>query len=206
MLTENKAGNIELPRRSFVGIAAALMTIAAILTIAGVFAGIQLTKHNVASIDSDQVSLEQQLVELKADSAARGTSISLATGYVDGSAEGLFVLDHLTGNLQCWLINTRTGSVGGIYRANVASDMNLDQVAEADYVMVTGSMDFAGGRVGRLRPGLCICYVADSNSGAVVCYGIQFDKTAFAEGVVQESELIVITGGVARGAAVERDQ
>ena len=42
-------------------------------------------------------------IELAAGTAARTKSLSMATGLIDNNVEALFVLDHLTGNLQCWL-------------------------------------------------------------------------------------------------------
>ena len=65
---------------------------------------------------ADKESGRQQPIVLNAETAASGKSISMATGLVDRQrlVEGMFILDHLSGRLQCWLVNPRTGEIGGI--------------------------------------------------------------------------------------------
>jgi hypothetical protein len=146
-------------------------------------------------------------IELKAGTAARTKSMSLATGLVDNNAEALFVLDHVSGNLQCWLLNSRTGAVGAIYTANVASDlMTAGKTGEPDYVMTTGDFYFTGNTTGNLAPGKSVCYVADATSGNVVGYGIVYNKQAVVRGAVQAGTLNVVCKGSARGEMTNRDQ
>ena len=61
------------------------------------------------------------------DTAARGKSMSMATGFIDRNRtlEGLFVLDHLSGLLQCWVVNPRTGNIAGLYYTDVNEHLEL---------------------------------------------------------------------------------
>jgi len=183
----------------FLVVAAALglMFLASGFTAIGFVAAHQLYSHNGA----------QQPLVLKADSAASGKSLSFATGIVARDVEGLFVLDHLTGTLQCWLLNPQTGTIGGIFTANVSTDLGSVKAADADYVMVAVRIDTTGlGRESTLRPGESIVYVGDGNTGNVVAYGLQVDRTLFLQGKnVQKGQMEIVARGIARG-AVERDQ
>jgi hypothetical protein len=145
---------------------------------------------------------------LRADSATGCKGLSLATGFVARDVDALYVLDHLTGNLQCWLLNPQTGKIGGIFRTNVNADLGVVKAGDVDFVMVTTRIPTAGRqREGNLRPGECLVYVGDGNSGKVIGYGFQFVPAQFNErdDTVQQGELIVVTQGLARG-LVERDQ
>ncbi|MEM9943641.1 MAG: hypothetical protein AAF939_18910 [Planctomycetota bacterium] len=143
---------------------------------------------------------------LHAATAARGKSISMATGLIDGNVEGLFILDHTSGELQCWIVSPRTGQVGGIYRANVAVDFGLDKAGDADYVLTTGNYNFLGQDNGNLAPGNSICYVADSKSGKVIGYAMFYDKPAINRGVQTNGPLKPICTGTLRGEGSIRNQ
>ena len=146
-------------------------------------------------------------IVLNADTANSGKAVSLATGLVDEDVEGLFVLDHLSGNLQCWVINPKTGGVAAIFAASPATDMGLDKGGDTDFVMCTGGVNFtARGRTGNARPANVICYVADGNSGKVVGYSLVFDRQAAIRGDTQGGLLEVVCRGFAREAGQIRDQ
>ena len=70
---------------------------------------------------------------LHAESASRGKAISLATGQLETGVDGIFVLDHLTGNLFCWVINPKTGGVGAEYMANVRNDLGMTAAHKRDF-------------------------------------------------------------------------
>ena len=150
-----------------------------------------------------------QPIVLKAETAATGNTISMATGLVDRQrlVEGLFVLDHLSGRLQCWLINPRTGDIGGIYSTNVARDLDLAKGADADYVMVTGSVKFeiAQTRIGNRLPAATICYVCDGNTGKVVGYTLYYDRQLQLNNLAEEGSLDLVVRGFAREAGLQRD-
>lgn len=156
---------------------------------------------------ANQTSQQDLPTLLRADSAASGNNISLASGMVSRDIEALFVLDHMTGNLQCWMLNPNTGAIGGLFGTNVNNDLGVTKAGDADFVITTGRIDTSGrGREGNMRPGASLVYVADGNSGKVIGYGFQFDPQAIARGDdAQKGQLVVVTQGIARG-AVERDQ
>lgn len=146
-------------------------------------------------------------VNLHAGTAARTKSMSMATGWIDGNVEALFVLDHVTGNLQCWLLNKRTGKVGGIYRANAAADLAVaGKTGTPDYLMTTGNFIFEGGVSGNNKPSKSICYVCDANTGNVVGYNVVYNEQIINRGGAETGSLVLVCKGAARAAAVNRDQ
>lgn len=177
------------------------MIAASAFTAAGIFLGGLLSNSNAAS----NSQLELPMV-LRADSAARGKGVSLATGQVDSSVEGLFVLDHVTGRLECWVLNTRTLAVAARYQADVSKELESDKAGDADFVLTTGRFLFEGGVQGNLRPGRCVCYVADGNSGKVVGYGLKFNRQAMLQGNQQIQDMYVVCRGNTRDGATVRDQ
>ena len=147
-------------------------------------------------------------IVLKADTANSGKAITVSTGLIDEGVEGLFILDHLSGNLQCWVMNPQTGGVAAMFLANPATDMGIAKGGDTDFVMCTGGFIYQGRgrRTGNLRPASCICYVADGNSGKVVGYSLLYDRQAALKGGTQEGSLEVVCRGVARGEGLIRDQ
>ena len=138
---------------------------------------------------------------LRADSAARGKSMSMATGLLDAdeAIEGIFILDHLTGELQFWALNNTTGKIGASYRLDAGKILDPAKAGDADYVMTTGRVDFDGGRAGGLERGSCVCYIGDSNSGKVICVGVAYNRTN------GQGSMSVLDGSATRGGS-ERDQ
>lgn len=159
-------------------------------------------------VGSEDSVTGQPPVVLNADSAARGKAMSMATGLVDDrGTEGLYVLDHLSGNLQCWVINPRTGEVAGIYTANVNKDLEVGKGGDVDYVMTTGQFraEKSTARRGNLIPSGSICYVGDGNTGKVVGYILYYNRQLATNGGSQRGELEVIARGLAREAGLRRD-
>ncbi|MEE2825805.1 MAG: hypothetical protein VYE64_04170 [Planctomycetota bacterium] len=148
-------------------------------------------------------------IVLQADTASSGKSLAMATGLIDteDNVEGLFVLDRLSGNLQCWVMNSQTGGIAAIYTAQPAIDMGLEKGGEVDYVMTTGRMNFQRmGRAGNMIPAGCVCYVGDGNSGNVVGYSVRFNRQAALRGGGQGGQMTLVCKGFARDTAMQRDQ
>jgi len=90
-----------------------------VLIAVGVVLGSTITQNTIA----EHSSIEDSPLKLMADTASAGKNVSLASARVDEELECLYILDHLNGNLQCWLLNIRNGQVGGIFRTNVLEAM-----------------------------------------------------------------------------------
>lgn len=143
---------------------------------------------------------------LHADSASGGKTVSTATGRLDENTECLFVLDHQTGILSCLIINPRNAMAGGVYIANVATQMKLDKLGDLDFVMVTGYNAFGlGGRSGNLRPASCVCYVVEGSTGRAIAYSLSYDRTVLAQGNVQQGALEVVWQGSFRPENLKRN-
>ncbi|MEM9409795.1 MAG: hypothetical protein AAGA30_01700, partial [Planctomycetota bacterium] len=70
------------------------------IVLAATMLGNSLSQNNYSEFTFDS----ELPITLNADAATRGKSMSMATGFIDRDEliEGVFVLDHLSGNLQCW--------------------------------------------------------------------------------------------------------
>ena len=142
---------------------------------------------------------------LHADTASSGKQISMATGFIDDGVEGLFVLDHLTGNIQCVVINRRTGELNARFTGSATTALGADKGGSTDFVMATGRVDFNKGS-GQNRPAGCVCYVAEGNSGKFVGFGLRYNSQAAAKGKPQTGTLEVVCRGITRNTAARRDQ
>lgn len=132
-------------------------------------------------------------VAFRPDATSMGKSISIATGMIDDSVEGVFVLDHLTGNLVCWIMNSRSGDIGGVFQTNVTAALGIQGKADPDFVIATGKFDFTNFRKGNLKYAGCICYVGESSSGKILGFSFSYDPSSGARGALQTGELDLIT-------------
>lgn len=134
---------------------------------------------------------------LHASASHSGKSMAMATGYVDEESEGLFVLDYLTGDLHCFVVNPRTVQWGGMGKYNVITDLGVQQGKEPNYVLVTGQTQFRRG-AGAQSPALCVVYIADANTGNFAAYGMLWDRTMAAAGRPQDVVPKLLGTGKAR--------
>lgn len=132
-------------------------------------------------------------VAFNPDATSMGKSVSIATGWIDDAVEGVFILDHLTGNLQCWIMNSRSGEIGGIFRTNVLEPLGIEGRTDLDYVIATGRFDFSNFRKGNLKYADCICYVGESTAGKIVGFSFTFDPTLGARGTPQTGDLTIVS-------------
>ena len=133
---------------------------------------------------------------LHASSAANGENFSLATGPIDGDAEGVFVLDHATGVLKCAVLNHRTGKFAALFSTNVNKDIGAAK--NPNYQMVTGQVNFVRGSAPAIRPGLSVVYVLNTANGQMVAYGIPWRREAASTGRPQLGMLQTIDGMIVR--------
>jgi hypothetical protein len=127
-------------------------------------------------------------LQLKAMASHGTDTFAIATGPIDDNIEGLFTLDFLTGDLQCFVINPRNMSVGGIFRSNVANHLGVERGKKPNYLMTTGTLNVSGGA----RMAASICYVVDANTGAVAAFGFPWAKAMTTAGAPQAAEMTVL--------------
>jgi hypothetical protein len=139
--------------------------------------------------------------ELHASGAAASESFAIASGAIDEDVEGVYMLDFLTGDLQCSVLNFRTGRFGAVFRANVLQALGSDPVKHPKFLMVSGAINFPRG-ASAARPGNSVIYVLDTTTGNFAAYGIPWRREIAATGRVQSGALILLDVGRARTAAL----
>ena len=133
-------------------------------------------------------------IELQAATSANNDALSMSTGLITSEVEGLWLLDHETGKLQCWVMSPRTGAVAAIFTTNVAKDLDSSK-GQPKLLMTTGNFFFTGGRAGNLTPAQSICYVANTTSGVVAGYSVNVNRTQIQRGGKQGGELTKVCTG-----------
>jgi hypothetical protein len=123
-------------------------------------------------------------LQLKATATHGSDTFAIATGAIDEDVEGLFTLDYLTGDLQCFVINPRNGAVGGWFKTNVAAAFSGERGKKPAYLLTTGHITPTGG-YGAGKPAGCLCYVADANTGEVAAFTFPWVKAATTAGQPQ---------------------
>lgn len=130
-------------------------------------------------------------LRLKAAASHGSDTFAIATGPIDDEVEGLYTLDFLTGDLSCFVINSRTGSFGGGFKTNVAGVLSSEKGKKPNYLMVTGQINAVGGSNGG-RPAACLCYVVDANTGGAAAFTFPWTKAMATSGQAQGGELRAI--------------
>ena len=109
-------------------------------------------------------------IPLQATATDSGETFAIATGYIADGIEGCFFLDFLTGDMQCWVINGRTGGQGGYFVQNVVADLGVEGGRKNPrYLMVTGQATISGGS-SAMKPADSLVYVADATTGNFAVY------------------------------------
>lgn len=138
---------------------------------------------------------------INATASVSSEKYSIATGDVADDAEGLFVLDHNSGLLQCSVIYPRVGQFMGRFSINVGEAIGTGAKG-GKYMMVTGRAQFP--RASNRPAAATVVYVMDSATGNYACYGIPFDHTAVARAQPQQGLLVLIATGSANP-VIDRD-
>ncbi len=144
-------------------------------------------------------------IELHAATSSSNDSLSMATGLITQEVEGLWLLDHETGQLQCWVMSPKTGNVAGIFATNVANDLDGSR-GKPELVMTTGSFFFSGGSNGNQQPANSICYIANTTSGAVAGYSVSVNRSIMNRGQTQSGELTRVCSGKLKEHSAGREQ
>jgi len=140
------------------------------------------------------------------DTASRGNKVSMATGLINDGIEGIFALDHQTGNLFCWVLDPRNLAMTAEYATNIPLQLGLGQGGDFDFVMTTGQIQFQGGRAGNVRPVGCIVYVAEGNSGKVGGFTFNWAQPLAVRGAPQQGPMNLVFAGTVRSPLATRDQ
>lgn len=141
-----------------------------------------------------RLHLPETLLQAVATNSA--DTIAVATGEISEGVEGVFLLDFLTGELRCWVVNPRTYALGGMFRHNVMADLGAEQGKATKYLIVTGKANFrqTGGNVQRTDS---IVYVVNATTGAFAAYSMPWNRNAAAFGAAQAAPMVLIgTGGI----------
>jgi hypothetical protein len=128
---------------------------------------------------------------LHATATHGGTNVAVATGQVGDEAEGIFILDYLTGNLQCWVFYPRMQQFGAKFETNITQQ--LPATKNAEYLLVTGS-SVANQTSGNARPAGCVVYVVDPKSGAFAGYTLPWNRSAEMSGQPQRGLMLFVGG------------
>ena len=155
----------------------------------------------LTTASNETPSMETPLPLINATAAVSSEKYSMATGDVSDDAEGLFVLDHNSGLLQCSVIYPRRGQFMARFSVNVAEALGTGAKG-GQYMMVTGRAQFP--RASNRPAASTVVYVMDSATGNYACYGIPFDHTAVARNQPQQGLLVLIAAGSANP-LVDRD-
>ena len=129
-------------------------------------------------------------VRLRASGSHGAETLAMATGPIDSDGEGVFVLDFLTGDLQCFVLNPRIGKFTGWFKTNVVKDLPVEKGKKPAYVMVTGAWNPRGGSGS--QPASCVVYVADSNTGLVAAYTFPWQRNAAAQAAPQAAGMLTL--------------
>lgn len=144
----------------------------------------------------------QGLPIANATAAVSSEKFSMCTGPLADTNEGLFVLDHNSGLLQCSVLYPRAGRFMANYTVNVADALGVEAKGSG-YIMVTGTADFLSASN---RPiGRSVVYVLDTTTGNFACYGVPINHSAMKSNQPQQGVLFLISQGAANP-IIDRDK
>ncbi len=172
-----------------------LVLVAAIAIPAAYFVG---RGQSVAPTES---SVQWNLPRIDATASASSEKFSIATGLVSDEVEGLFVLDHNSGLLQCNVFYPRLGKIMGRFARNVATDFGTGGKG-GQYIMITGYADFP--RASNRPASACVLYVLDSATGNFACYGVPFNGASMNAQRDQNGAILLLERGTGNP-LVDRD-
>jgi hypothetical protein len=133
-------------------------------------------------------------VPLHATATDKLDTFSMATGHVEDGVEGVYFLDHLTGELHAYVLGPTGRGNFGIqchYFRDVSKDFDAGE--KAKYLMATGLDDLArGGRANSIQPSRAVVYVAEVSTGTAIAYYLPYNVTSHRSGVYSEGQLLPV--------------
>jgi len=163
--------------------------------------GLVATSHLASWTSGSETALQATATDSK-------DKLIVATGPITNGVEGFFALDCLTGDLQCFVMYNKGPAIksfGAHFHTNVVKDLGLNKAKRPNYLMVTGEMQFVGRTVG-IRPGQCLVYVVDVNTGAFAAYGIPWAVNGPSSGTPQggKNTMVLLSKGNIRTTALRQ--
>lgn len=134
---------------------------------------------------------------LNATATSRSEKFVMATGAVEAGIEGVFILDTLSGDLQCTAFNSRAGAFNSMFRRNILQDLKVGAEKRPEFLMVTGMVPLKG-----YQGVTCVAYVVECNTGNFAAYAVPWNRRAYASGAAQQAELVLLQVGSARTATL----
>lgn len=154
------------------------------------------TGHPSVTIDGQAYPM------VDATAAVVGKKYSLATGPISDGTEGLFMLDHNSGLLQCQVIYPRQGKMMASFSINAADGLGTGGKG-GDYLMLTGRVDFP--RASNRPAASVVVYVMDTSTGNFVCYGVPYNNQLENAGRIQQGAMVLVAQGSANP-IIDRDR
>ncbi len=140
-----------------------------------------------------QSSLPKELLQA---AASHGSStMAIATGPIDEDSEGIFFLDYITGDLQCWVYYPRLQTFGAKFGTNVRAQ--LPSGKNPEYLLVTGAA-VTSGASSNTRPAMCLAYVMDVHEGIFAAYAVPWNRSAENSGGAQVAPMVCVGSGQIR--------
>ncbi|QDT03567.1 hypothetical protein K227x_19510 [Rubripirellula lacrimiformis] len=138
---------------------------------------------------------------LHANAAVTSEKFSCATGTISEEADGLFVLDHNSGLLQCSVIYPRLGRFMGLFTVNVGEALGTGGKG-GSFLLLTGRADFP--RASNNPVATTVVYVMDTSTGNYASYYVPFNRQAMTAGRTQQGLITLISTGSANP-VIDRD-
>ena len=126
--------------------------------------------------DGSSVGNGPHFIGVQATATARNDAFSAATGPINEDVEGLFLLDPLTGQLSCYILNPYKLNFTMAFRYNnVLQDLDMQKDKGARLLLLTGLVDYKL-KSGTEKPSEAIAYVVDSSTGTFAAYAVPWQK------------------------------
>lgn len=183
-------------RRLAIGAAAMTAAVLLVAGIAFVFGRWSVLESRLSANAAADLPL------IDATAAVSGENFSMATGMVSADAEGLFLLDHNSGLLQCTVVYPRIGQFAASFTANVG-DALATRGKGGKYLMVTGLTDFPQSSATPI--GQSVVYVLDTATGNYAAYVVPFNRVMLNSNQPQVGPMRLLAVGTA-SPIVDRDR
>ena len=149
-----------------------------------------LAVAGLGSYFGNLLSKDKQSLQLHAvtDFENKG-NVSVLTGTIESSTSGLYIFDHDAGQLQCWMIDRKSGEIVGIFKADVFKDMLFDKVGKTRFRLNVNHALESQHKGTQTRTGDSTCFITETISGRIIAYQVEYNKNALTRGRLQEGNL-----------------